>query len=128
MPLAGNPVELVNGIVVSVAVIPEESVFAFPANVTSPADVVNLIGVTSAKLLPSSMFALRCVPTKRYFAPSNEIHGNNLRQVPKNVAVVCFVQPPIFSAKPFLNLTKDASNQPPALVRLVPSLSIPALN
>ena len=85
-------------------------------NVTSPADVVSLIGVTSLTLSPSFIYAFKLVPKNRYLVPSSAIQPKSFLLVPKKVLVVFFAQPPIFSTKPLRNLTREPSNQPPALV------------
>ena len=97
-------------------------------NVTSPAEVVNLIGVISLNSLPNVTYSFRCVPIPKYFVNAKEDQSWIDRETPKKALVENFSQPPIFSGLPFLNRILSESNQLEPALYSVPSLLIPGWN
>ena len=59
---------------------------------------------------------------------SNEAQSCNDLQTPRNELDEYLAHPPIFSGRPFLNLTLSESNQPASAVYSVPSLLTPGAN
>ena len=104
---------------VTVADMPLLKVFATASNVTSPAEVVDLIGVTSFKDVPSFIKYFKCVPMPKYLLPSKAIQLCKALAVPVIEELVVFLHPANFSGLPARNLIRLQSNQCSLAIRLL---------